>query len=121
MGKPLWVLDEIVLAIHKQQLAEHGGSTGIRDRGLLDSALARPKNIFTYEPEKATIPRLAASYAYGLARNHPFMDGNKRVALVLSFLFLRLNGMDIAAPLEERYKTFMMLAEGMRIPMIPAM
>jgi death-on-curing protein len=112
MGKPLWVLDEIVLAIHKQQLAEHGGSTGIRDRGLLDSALARPKNLFNYEPEKATIPNLAASYAYGLARNHPFMDGNKRVALVVSLLFLRLNEMDLAVPLEERYKTFMALAEG---------
>lgn len=112
MDQPNWVLDEVVLAIHKQQLAEHGGSKGIRDRGLLSSALARPKNPFNYEPEKVIIPILAASYAYGLARNHPFVDGNKRVALVVSLLFLRLNDMDLTVPLEERYKTFMLLAEG---------
>jgi death-on-curing protein len=111
MEQPKWVLDEVVLAIHKQQLAEHGGSRGIRDRGLLDSALARSKNLFNYEPEKAAIPRLAAGYAYGIARNHPFVDGNKRVALVVSLLFLRLNGMTLSVSLEERYQTFMVLAE----------
>ncbi len=112
MSQPQWVLDEVVLAIHKQQLAEHGGSSGIRDKGLLASALARPKNLLNYDPDKATIPRLAASYAFGLARNHPFVDGNKRVALVVSLLFLKLNCMDLSAPMLERYQVFMALAEG---------
>ena len=112
MNQPQWVLDYLVLAIHKQQLAEHGGLIGIRDEGLLASALSRPKNFFNYETEQSSIPRLAASYAYGLASNHPFVDGNKRVALVVSLLFLRLNGMDLTAQLEERYRVFMSLAEG---------
>ncbi|MBU2552658.1 MAG: type II toxin-antitoxin system death-on-curing family toxin [Proteobacteria bacterium] len=112
MNQPQWVLDEVVSAIHKHQLAEHGGSRGIRDEGLLASALARPKNLFHYEPDNASMPRLAASYAFGLARNHPFVDGNKRVALVVSLLFLKLNGMDLSAPMEERYRVFMALADG---------
>lgn len=112
MNQPVWVLDEVALAIHKQQLTEHGGSSGVRDDGLLTSALARPKNLYNYEPGNASIPRLAACYAYGLARNHPFVDGNKRVALVVSLLFLKLNGMDISAPIEERYQVFMALADG---------
>jgi death-on-curing protein len=112
MKQPQWVLDEVVLAIHNQQLAEHGGARGIREKGLLISALARPKNLFNYEPHNATLPRLAASYAFGLIHNHPFMDGNKRVALVVSLLFLRLNGMDLSAPMSERYQVFIALAEG---------
>jgi death-on-curing protein len=112
MHQPQWVLDEVVLAIHKQQLAEHGGTSGIRDKGLLASALARPKNLFYYEPDKSTMPRLAAGYAFSLARNHPFVDGNKRVALVVSLLFLRLNGLDLSAPMPERYTVFMALAQG---------
>ena len=112
MSQPQWVLDEVVLAIHKQQLAEHGGTGGIRDKGLLASALARPKNLFHYEPDTATIPRLAAGYAFSLARNHPFVDGNKRVALVVSLLFLRLNGLILSAPMPERYTVFMALAQG---------
>lgn len=112
MNQPLWVLDDVVLAVHKQQLAEHGGIDGIRDEGLLASALARPKNLFNYESDNASIPRLAACYAFGLARNHPFVDGNKRVALVASLLFLKLNGIDLSAPMEERYQVFMALAGG---------
>lgn len=112
MNQPQWVLNEVVLAIHKQQLAEHGGSSGVRDEGLLASALARPQNLFNYEPDDASIPRLAACYAFGLARNHPFLDGNKRVALVVSLLFLKLNGIDLSAPMEERYQVFMALADG---------
>ncbi|MDY6852755.1 MAG: type II toxin-antitoxin system death-on-curing family toxin [Thermodesulfobacteriota bacterium] len=112
MNQPQWVLNEVVLAIHKQQLAEHGGPSGVRDEGLLASALARPKNLFDYEPDDASIQRLAACYAFGLARNHPFLDGNKRVALVVSLLFLKLNGMDLSAPMEERYQVFMALADG---------
>ncbi|MBU2550028.1 MAG: type II toxin-antitoxin system death-on-curing family toxin [Proteobacteria bacterium] len=112
MNQPQWVLKEVVSAIHKQQLAEHGGARGIRDEGLLASASARPKNLFNYEPDKASVLRLAASYAFGLARNHPFVDGNKRVALVVSLLFLKLNAMDLSAPMEERYQVFMALADG---------
>lgn len=110
MNKPRWVLAEVPQAIHKQQLAEHGGARGIRDQGRLEAALARPQTLFNYAPDQASIPRLAASYAFGLIHNHPFVDGNKRVALVVSFLLLRLNGLELVAPLEERYQTIMALA-----------
>ncbi|HRO61854.1 MAG TPA: type II toxin-antitoxin system death-on-curing family toxin [Burkholderiaceae bacterium] len=112
MQEPIWVLDEAVEAIHNRQLAEHGGATGVRDAGLLASALARPKNLFAYEAEDITLPRLAAAYAFGIARNHPFVDGNKRTAFVVSLLFLRLNGFTIVATQEQRYETFLALAEG---------
>jgi death on curing protein len=86
----VWLSSKLVLAIHDEQLAEHGGSTGLRDPGLLDSALARPLNRAGYgEPDR---PELAAVYALGIARNHPFVDGNKRTAFVALELFLRLNG-----------------------------
>lgn len=112
MNQPQWVLDEVVLAIHQQQLAEHGGSKGIRDKGLLTSALASPKNLLNDEPNNASISRLAACYAFGLILNHPFIDGNKRVALVVSLLFLKLNGMGLSASMLERYQVIMALAEG---------
>jgi death-on-curing protein len=86
----VWLSSQLVLAIHDEQLAEHGGSTGLRDAGLLDSALARPLNRAGYgEPD---ISELAAVYALAIARNHPFVDGNKRTAFVALELFLRLNG-----------------------------
>jgi death-on-curing protein len=86
----VWLSEQLVLAIHDEQLAEHGGSAGLRDPGLLDSALARPLNRVGYgEPD---ISELAAVYALGIARNHPFVDGNKRTAFVALELFLRLNG-----------------------------
>jgi len=86
----IWVDPTVVLAVHEEQLAEYGGSAGIRDAGLLESALARPKNLAAYgEPDVA---ELAASYGFGIARNHPFVDGNKRTAFVSVELFLRLNG-----------------------------
>jgi death-on-curing protein len=86
----VWLSSQLVLAIHDEQLAEHGGSTGLRDAGLLDSALARPLNRAGYgEPDSS---ELAAVYALGIARNHPFVDGNKRTAFVALELFLRLNG-----------------------------
>ncbi len=86
----VWLSRELILGIHDEQLAEHGGSAGLRDSGLLDSALARPLNRVGYgEPD---IPELAAVYALGIARNHPFIDGNKRTAFVALELFLRLNG-----------------------------
>ena len=112
MHEPNWVLDEAVEAIHNRQLAEHGGAPGVRDPGLLASALARQKNLFAYEGEDSMLPRLAAAYAFGIARNHPFVDGNERTAFVVSLLFLRLNGFTIVATQEERYQAFLALAEG---------
>jgi len=89
MKAPVWVLDETVLALHEQLLALHGGATGLRNRGLLESALARPRNLFAYE--KATVFALAASYAFGLVKNHPFVDGNKRIGFAVCVVFLQLN------------------------------
>ena len=112
MKEPKWVLDEVVLGIHLRQLAEHGGSTGVRDVGMLASALARPKQLFSYGGSKVDIARLAAAYAFGLARNHPFVDGNKRTALVVSLLFLAINGYTLGATQEMKYEVFMSLAAG---------
>ena len=89
MRKWVWIERSVILAAHDEQLAEHGGSPGIRDAGLFDSALARPPNRAAYgKPDAA---ELAAAYAYGLAKNHPFVDGNKRIAFVALELFLALN------------------------------
>ena len=112
MKEPHWLLDATVPAIHRRQLAEHGGLDGIRDPGMLSSALARPKNLFAYGSPPPDIAALAASYAYGIARNHPFVDGNKRTAFVACDTFLRLNGDSIAATQIEKYEVFLGLAEG---------
>ena len=111
MDEPRWVSKRAVLALHREQLAEHGGSDGIRDEFLLDSALAKPKNVFTYA-DAPDVFRLAASYAFGIARNHAFVDGNKRTALVVSILFLNRNGWDITSSKADEYETFLHLAEG---------
>jgi death on curing protein len=111
LNEPRWVLKRTVLAIHNLQLAEHGGAVGIREEGLLDSALSKPHHVFAYL-EDADIFRLAASYAFGIARNHPFTDANKRTALAVSITFLDLNGWDISASKEEVYFTFLHLADG---------
>jgi len=97
--------------MHQEQLVEHGGSDGLRDEGLLDSALAKPHNVFAYS-DSPDLSRLAASYAFGIARNHAFLDGNKRTALVVSLTFLRLNGWEVEATREEIYLTFLHLADG---------
>lgn len=110
MREPVWVLDEAVLAIHNRQIAEHGGLAGVRDAGALSSALNRPKNKFAYETP--TLFELAAAYAFGLATNHPFADGNKRTAYVASLTFLRLNGFRVKATQEDKYRTFLSLAAG---------
>ena len=89
MQEPTWVTEKIVLAIHEDQLAQHGGSLGIRDKNLLGASLARPKHLFTYG--NPTIFDLAAAYGYGLAKNHPFLDGNKRTAFMVMYTFLGLN------------------------------
>lgn len=112
MSEPVWVLMETVKAIHNRQLAEHGGGTGVRDLGLLESALAKPQNLYLYKKEEVSFPNLAASYAFGIARNHPFVDGNKRTAFVVSLLFLKLNGWVVTATAENLYETFMALADG---------
>lgn len=106
-----WLRIDAVLAMHKRQLAEHGGGDGVRDIGLLESALARPQNIAVYEPD-ADIARLAAAYAFGIAKNHPFDDGNNRTALVACRTFLILNGYQLNATPSEKYLTFLSLAEG---------
>lgn len=110
MKEPIWIEEELTVTIHKRQISEHGGFDGIRDNGLLLSALARPKHLYNYE--EATIAQLAASYAYGIARNHPFLDGNKRTALVVCRTFLRINNYDLKATNEDKYLTFLSLASG---------
>ena len=92
---PKWVSKQAVLAIHEQLLAEHGGAPGLRDEGLLEAALASPMNHSAYK--RADVLRLAAAYAYSLTRNHPFADGNKRVALTVAGVFLELNGFRLEA------------------------
>jgi death on curing protein len=112
MKEPRWLKDSVVPAIHRRQLAEHGGLDGIRDVGMLSSALARPKNLFAYTNPKPDLPALAASYAFGIARNHPFVDGNKRTAFVACRTFLKLNGHDIDATESEKYLEFLRVADG---------
>lgn len=112
MSEPVWINYDIVLAIHRRQLAEHRGGEGVRDSGLLDSALNKPKNLYHYSNPEPDLAALAASYAYGIARNHPFVDGNKRTAFVVCRLFLKLNGTSLTASQEEKYNTFLKLAAG---------
>ena len=106
-----WVLRDAVIAIHGRQIAEHGGSDGVRDQGLLLSALARPENLYD-QSDNPDLAALAAAYAFGIAKSHPFMDGNKRTALVVARTFLKINGADMSASQDEKYTTFLKLAEG---------
>lgn len=111
MKEPVWILPGVVGSIHKMLLSEHGGTSGIRDQALLDSALSRPRQRFSYE-RASTVFDLAASYAYGLANNHPFVDGNKRVALTVGAIFLEMNGFSLDAPEPEAVIVFEGLASG---------
>ena len=111
MPEWVWVEIAVVLAVHDEQLAEHGGATGLRDRGLLESPLARPRNLAAYD-EQTDAAALAAAYAFGIARNHPFLDGNERTALVVLELFLGLNGHSLAAADESCVDTMLRLAAG---------
>lgn len=111
MSEPRWVLESVAIAVHQMLLAEHGGSPGIRDGALLNSALARPRQRFIYAPA-STLFELAASYSYGIARNHPFIDGNKRVALAVGAVFLEINGLMLDAPEPEAVIMFEQLAAG---------
>ena len=108
----VWLEQALVLAIHDRQLAEHGGSAGVRDVGLLESALARPQQLHAYGDPAPDLADLAAALAHGLARNHPFVDGNKRTAHVAYRTFLALNGAELVATDEEKYLTMLALAEG---------
>lgn len=106
----IWIAEAVVLALHEEQLAEHGGAVGVRDLGLLQSALARPQHLAAYgEPDVAA---LAAAYGYGLVRNHPFVDGNKRAAFTVTELFLTLNGYELGAEDPSCVVTMLRLAEG---------
>ncbi len=100
----------VVVAVHEAQLAEHGGDSGTRDAGLLDSALARPANLLAYG--KPDVFALAAAYGYGISRNHPFIDGNKRTGFVAAELFLRLNGYQLGASDADCVITMLAVAAG---------
>ena len=109
-GQWVWLDSQVMLAVHEEQLVEHGGASGVRDQGLFESAMNRPLNLATYEtPDFAA---LAASYGYGLARNHPFVDGNKRTAFVAVELFLALNGWALVANDAQCVLTMLALASG---------
>lgn len=106
----IWITTDVALAIHAQQLAEHGGGEGVRDAGLLDSAMSRPQNLAQYGAPD--IAALAAAYGFGIARNHPFVDGNKRTAAIVSETFLMLNGYRLTATDAELVVAFVALAAG---------
>lgn len=110
MTEPVWLSAELVIAFHDKQLREFGGPPGIRDAGMLESALDRPRNKWAYEG--AELADLAAAYAYGIARNHPFVDGNKRAALLALVVFLDLNGIDFDVPEAEIAAIILALAAG---------
>jgi len=110
--KPEWIELETVLRLHSRHLAEHGGIPGIRDEGLLLSALNRPLAKWDYESPRLDLCGLAAAYAFGIAKNHPFLDGNKRTAAVVCEVFLILNGSFPTASEEEKYPVYLGLAAG---------
>ena len=106
----IWVTTDVALAVHAQQLAEHGGGEGVRDAGSLESAMSRPQNLAQYGAPD--IAALAAAYGFGIARNHPFVDGNKRTAAIVSETFLMLNGYRLTASDAELVVAFVALAAG---------
>lgn len=107
-----WLDKDLVLALHDRQVAEHGGSSGVRDEGLLESALARPQQLHAYGDPPPDLADLAATLAFGLARNHPFVDGNKRTAAVACETFIELNGGSLAADDLALFPVFLAVAEG---------
>jgi len=109
--EPRWLSPVYLLSIHTDQIQAHGGSLGIRDKGLLLSALERPKNRFQYEPE-VDLADLAAAYGFGISSNHPFVDGNKRIAFLAMYSFLGLNGLTLEAPEEDVVAIILALASG---------
>lgn len=112
MNELVWIRQDTALRIQEEELMLHGGPEGVRDFGLLESALARPINLFAYSEQGISLARLAASYATGIVANHPFVDGNKRTAFTVSVTFLKLNGLELTATKEDRVLTFWRLAAG---------
>ena len=110
--KPEWIEQETVYRLHSRQLAEHGGAAGIRDEGLLLSAMNRPIAKWDYESPRPDCCELAAAYAFGIAKNHPFLDGNKRTAAVVCEVFLILNGLQPTASEDDKYPFYLALAAG---------
>ncbi len=110
MKEPIWLNRADCLAIHELMLSQHGGLAGVRDEGLLESALSKPRNLFAYG--SPTLPEMAASYAAGIILNHPFVDGNKRTGFMLAATFLELNGMNLAATEESVVEMTLALASG---------
>ena len=110
MSEPFWLSSQMIVAIHDEQLATHGGAAGLRDEGMLESALDRPRNKWTYE--QAELAELAAAYAFGIARNHPFVDGNKRTALLALYTFLGVNDIEFDVPEAEAASIILSLAAG---------
>lgn len=110
MTEPVWVREDVMLSIHERLLADHGGPSGIRDRGLLESAMARPRQLLAYgEPDLAD---LAAAYAAGIIRNHPFVDGNKRSGFMAAYVFLACNGLALKATEAAATQAVLDLAAG---------
>lgn len=111
MDEPIWLSRQVVEIIHLAQIAEHGGRPGLRDENVLESALAGPRQLVTSETG-VTLPRLAAALCIGIARNHAFVDGNKRVALLAMYAFLRVNGLELDAAEMEAAETIESVAAG---------
>ena len=109
--EPRWISKKALLLLHEESLAEFGGARGLHDEGLLESALARPQNAYAYKPECSLVD-LAAAYAFGLAQNHPFIDGNKRTAFLSIGLFLAINGYRLKADQVEAIQTILAVASG---------
>jgi death-on-curing protein len=112
MRQPIWIGLLEALVLHDLQLVAFGGAEGVRDRGALESALARPRNLLAYGKKRPSLAQLAATYAFGIIKNHPFLDGNKRTALVVAFTFVDVNGVEMNASEEDAYRVFMDLAAG---------
>lgn len=111
LPEPRWLTRRFLDAAHEDQLLQHGGASGIRDENALESALARPRNRWLYEPE-CDIAQLSATYAYGLATSHCYVDGNKRTAFVALYTFLGLNGLELTASQFDTVLTMLAVAEG---------
>jgi death-on-curing protein len=110
MVEPVWITESIVLVIHDDQIAVHGGSYGILNTVLLESALGRPRNLYAYD--RADLFQMAAAYGYGIVKNHAFVDGNKRTAFQVMFVFLKVNGFDLDVPEPEVVLVMQNLAAG---------
>lgn len=110
--EPCWLPVEALIDAQAAAIETHGGLPGLRDRGLLESALARPRQLFHYGNEPPSVDELAAAYGWGLCRNHAFGDGNKRIALIAMFVFLDLNGHDLDAREDDAYETIVAIAKG---------